>query len=67
MTKAVITFETTEKVDGHESKTTLERQNVDNLEDLAFFFSEAAVAAGWSYVKSVALEKEDGTIVWSEI
>jgi len=25
------------------------------------------VAGGWTYIKAVALEKEDETIVWSDI
>jgi len=67
MTKATIIFETSEEVDGYESKTSLERHNVDTLENLAYFYSEATVAGGWTYVKAVALEKEDESIVWSDI
>ena len=60
MTKATIIFETSEEVDGYESKTTIERH-------LAYLYSEATVAGGWTYIKAVALEKEDETIVWSDI
>ena len=67
MTKATIIFETSEEVDGYESKTSLERHNVDTLENLAYFYSEATVAGGWTYVKAVALEKEDESIIWSDI
>jgi len=37
MTKATIIFETSEEADGDESKTTIERHNVDPLEHLAYF------------------------------
>ena len=63
MTKATIIFETSEEVDGYESKTTVERHNVDTLENLAYFYSEATGAGGWTDVKAVALEKEDECIV----
>ena len=67
MTKATIIFETSEEVDGYESKTTVERHGIDTLENLAYLYSEATVAGGWTYIKAVALEKEDETIVWSDI
>ena len=67
MTKATIIFETSEEVDGYESKTTIERHNVDTLENRAYFYSESTVAGVWTYVKAVALEKEDESIVWSDI
>lgn len=66
MSKVTIIFENTQEEDGYESKTTLERHGVDTVENLAFFYSEATVAGGWTYIKAVALENEDEQIVWSD-
>lgn len=67
MSKVTIVFETSEEVDGYKSKSSIERHNVVTLQDLAYFYTEATVAGGWTYVKSVALEKEDESIVWSDL
>jgi|TARA_R110000744_G_scaffold78674_2_gene154951 hypothetical protein len=66
MSTVTITFEASKEADGYDSTTTLVRHNVDTVEELAFFYNEAAVAGGWTYIKSVALEKEDEEIVWSD-
>jgi len=64
MAKLTVTYEHTEEEDGYNSKTTIERFNVNNLEDMAFHFYEVVIASGF-VAESVAVEKSDGKMVWS--
>lgn len=65
--KVQITFQSESKEDGFTGKTSIEREDVETLNDLAWLYSEATQAAGFTYVKSVAFEKDDGEMVWSDI
>ena len=45
----------------------MERKVVKDLHQLAWAFHEATKAVGFDYVKSVAFEKDNGEMVWSEL
>jgi|TARA_R110001583_G_scaffold92151_2_gene234476 hypothetical protein len=64
--KLTIIFESEEELDGYDGKVHLERTVVKDLNQLAWAFHEATKAVGFDYVKSVAFEKDNGEMVWSE-
>jgi len=52
--------------DGYDGSVDLSRDKVTNIQTLARLFADAAVALGYTYVKSVGFELEDDTMVWSD-
>lgn len=64
MAKLTITYTTSVEEDGYDSRTTLERYQADTLNDLAHAFYETIIANGF-VAESVAVEKTDGNMVWS--
>tara|TARA_R110002167_G_scaffold76736_1_gene213578 strand:+ start:399 stop:599 length:201 start_codon:yes stop_codon:yes gene_type:complete len=61
-----ITFTSTTEEDGFMGSTTLVRDNMEDLQSLAAVFADAARAGGFTYVESVAFEKDDGQMVFSD-
>jgi hypothetical protein len=64
--KVKIIAESDSQDDGFTGKTTMEREDVEDLQDMLWLFSEFFQASGFTYVKAVAVEKDDGTLVWSD-
>lgn len=52
--------------DGFTGSVRLSREDVTDIYELADMFTEAAKAMGFSYVKAVGFEKDDGNMVWSD-
>lgn len=52
--------------DGYSGNVRMSRDEIGDIYELADLFSEAARAMGFSYVKAVGFEKDDGQIVWSD-
>jgi hypothetical protein len=46
---------------------TLHRDNMETLEDLAYFFQDAANVIGFTYVTSVAISTENGSTISSDL
>lgn len=67
MTKVTVTFENTIAEDGVDTTTVYQQGNIEDLSQLAWVFSEAARAGGYTYVESVCFEKDDGKLVWGDI
>tara|TARA_R110000744_G_scaffold358222_1_gene465280 strand:+ start:331 stop:531 length:201 start_codon:yes stop_codon:yes gene_type:complete len=61
-----IKFTSTTEEDGFMGSTTLVRDDMDDLQSLAAVFADAARAGGFTYVESVAFEKDDGQMVFSD-
>tara|TARA_R110000868_G_scaffold385377_1_gene653253 strand:+ start:1500 stop:1676 length:177 start_codon:yes stop_codon:yes gene_type:complete len=55
-----------EEDDGYDGSVDLSRDKVTDIQTLARLFADAAVALGYTYVKSVGFELEDETMVWSD-
>lgn len=53
--------------DGYEGSCNITRDDVDDLYALADVFTQAAKTMGYTYVQSVAFEKDDGTVVWGDV
>lgn len=53
--------------DGYEGSCNIARDGVEDLYVLADVFTQATKTMGYTYVKSVAFEKDDGTVVWGDI
>lgn len=64
--KLIITFESSNEEDGFVGSTTVERNDVDDLNSLAQAYADAARAAGFTYVETVAFEKDDGQMVFGD-
>tara|TARA_R110000744_G_scaffold353482_1_gene459839 strand:+ start:604 stop:804 length:201 start_codon:yes stop_codon:yes gene_type:complete len=52
--------------DGYSGSVSLSRDDVLDAQQLAQLFAEAAHAFGFSYVKSVGFECEDGDMLWGD-
>ena len=65
--KVTISFESDQEDDGFTGETTISRSNVTDLYGLSRLFAEATVAGGFSYCKAVAIEKDDGTMVFGDL
>lgn len=52
--------------DGFTGSVRLSREDVTDIYELADMFTEAAKAMGFSYVKAVGFEKDDGNMVWGD-
>jgi|TARA_R110000772_G_scaffold20038_1_gene55712 hypothetical protein len=61
-----ITFTSNTEEDGFIGSTTLVRDDVEDLHTLATVYADAARAGGFTYVESVAFEKDDGQMVFSD-
>ncbi len=61
-----ITFTSNNQEDGFVGSTTITREEVEDLNTLAAVYGDAARAGGFTYVESVAFEKDDGQMVFSD-
>lgn len=52
--------------DGFNGNITIYREEIEDIYQLANLFTDFAVAMGFTYVKSVGFEKDDGTVVWGD-
>jgi hypothetical protein len=64
--KIQIIAESESKDDGFTGKTSMEREDIEDINGLLWLFSEFCQAAGFTYVKAVAVEKDDGEMIWSD-
>jgi|TARA_R110002167_G_scaffold108283_5_gene276532 hypothetical protein len=64
--RLIITFESSDEEDGFNGVTTVERNDIDDLQSLGQAYAEAARAAGFTYVEGVAFEKDDGQMVFGD-
>ena len=53
-------------LDGYSGNITMYREEVEDIYQLANLFTDFAVACGFTYVKAVGFEKDDGTVVWGD-
>ena len=52
--------------DGYSGSVDLNRDDITEAHELAQIFAEAAQAFGFTYVKSVGFECEDGEMIWGD-
>jgi len=52
--------------DGYNGSVDLSRDEVMDLVDLSKMFADAAVALGYTYVKAVGFECDDGEMIWGD-
>ena len=52
--------------DGYSGSVDLNRDDITEAHQLAQIFAEAAHAFGFTYVKSVGFECEDGEMIWGD-
>ena len=64
--RLIITFVSSDEEDGFNGVTTVERNDIDDLQSLGLAYAEAARAAGFTYVEGVAFEKDDGQMVFGD-
>lgn len=55
-----------EDVDGYSGRVTMVKDDITEAQQLALIFAEAAHAFGFTYVKSVGFECDDGDMIWSD-
>lgn len=67
MSKVTVIFESTKEDDGVGTVTSYQQGGIEDLSQLAWVFSEAARAGGYTYVESVCFELDDGKLVWSDV
>ena len=60
-----ISFVMDKDEDGVTGSVTIERSEVDNLNDLLHLYHDACLAAGYTYVESIGAHKEGGDYDWS--
>jgi hypothetical protein len=63
--KVEIYFTMDKEEDGIEGTVSLTREDVDSLQDLLYFYQDAAIASGYTYVQSIGAHKDSGDAVWS--
>jgi len=63
--KVTVSGDYTKDPDGVDSKVTYEHHNIETVEDLAWVFSEAARALGFTYVSQVGLIADNDKEYWS--
>lgn len=63
--KLSIVAEFEEELDGHTGKLAFTRDEVETLQELAYFYQMAATAVGFTYVDNVGISKGNGEEVWS--
>ena len=54
-----------EELDGHTGTLALSREEVETLQDLAYFYQMVATAIGFTYVDNVGISGRNGEEVWS--
>lgn len=64
--KVSILFEEVAEDVGYNGTVAFERDNIDDLTQLANLLSDAVRGAGFSYVNTVAFEKDDGDMVFGD-
>jgi hypothetical protein len=60
-----ISFVMDKDEDGVAGSVTIERSEVDSLNDLLHLYHDACLAAGYTYVESIGAHKEGGEYDWS--
>ena len=60
-----ISFVMDKDEDGVTGSVTIERSEVDSLNDLLHLYHDACLAAGYTYVESIGAHKEGGSCDWS--
>lgn len=63
--KLSILAEFDEYVDGHTGSLVFSRDDVEDLQALAYFYQMATTAIGFTYVDNVGISKGNGEEVWS--
>jgi len=60
-----IDFYMDKEEDGMSGSVSLNRDEINTLEDLLYMFQDAAIASGYTYVQSIGATKSGGEEVWS--
>jgi hypothetical protein len=63
--KLTIVAEFEEERDGHTGTLTFSRNEVETLQELAYFYQMATTAIGFTYVDNVGISKGNGAELWS--
>jgi len=63
--KVTITFESDMNEDGIDQTVTVERDNMVDLNDMAYLFADAIRAGGFTYVERVGIDKGQDEVIWS--
>lgn len=64
--RASVSFYFDKEDDGYEGSVDLSRNEVEDLDTMLYFLTEAIRASGFNYVTALGAHKEGGDIVWSE-
>lgn len=64
--KVSILFQECKEDVGYDGMVSHIRDDIQNLTELANFLSDAVRGAGYSYVNTVAFEKDDGDMVFGD-
>jgi len=64
--KVTVQFEYNMNEHGVDTTTTYVHDNVEDVQDLAWVFAEAARAGGFTYIEQVGLVKANGDETWSD-
>ena len=64
--RARVSFYFDKEDDGYEGSVDLSRDEVEDLDTMLYFLTEAIRASGFNYVTALGAHKEGGDIVWSE-
>ena len=64
--RASINFQFDKEYDGYDGSVDMSRDEVDDLDSMLYFLTEAIRASGFNYVTALGAHKEGGDIVWSE-
>jgi len=64
--KVTITFDMDVNEDGLDQTVVVQRDNMVDLNDMAYLFADAIRAGGFAYVERVGIDKGKGEVVWSE-
>jgi hypothetical protein len=64
--RASVSFYFDKEDDGYEGSVDLSRDEVEDLDTMLYFLTEAIRASGFNYVTALGAHKEGGDIVWSE-
>jgi len=64
--RASVSFYFDKEEDGYEGSVDLSRDEVEDLDTMLYFLTEAIRASGFNYVTALGAHKEGGDIVWSE-
>jgi len=64
--KVTITFDMDVNEDGLDQTVVVKRDNMADLNDMAYLFADAIRAGGFTYVERVGIDKGQEEVVWSE-